>query len=131
MAFCETVVETSQLKCFAETPNKRNKLTMIAEPLDTGLAEDIEHGVVSMAWPKKKVAEFFQAKYDWDILAARAVWAFGPTKNGPNMLLVRWRWRGSGFFFLLFRCSPGLALASLFPRLPRTTRCRPRWTRLC
>lgn len=34
VSFCETVVETSQLKCFAETPNKRNKLTMIAEPLE-------------------------------------------------------------------------------------------------
>jgi translation elongation factor EF-G len=41
VSFCETVVETSQLKCFAETPNKRNKLTMVAEPLDRGLAEDI------------------------------------------------------------------------------------------
>lgn len=41
VSFCETVVETSQLKCFAETPNKRNKLTMVAEPLDKGLAEDI------------------------------------------------------------------------------------------
>lgn len=34
VAFCETVVETSSLKCFAETPNKRSKLTMIAEPLE-------------------------------------------------------------------------------------------------
>lgn len=34
VAFCETVVETSSLRCFAETPNKRNKLTMLAEPLD-------------------------------------------------------------------------------------------------
>ena len=34
VTFAETVVETSSLKCFAETPNKRNKLTMIAEPLD-------------------------------------------------------------------------------------------------
>ena len=34
VAFCETVVETSSLKCFAETPNRANKLTMIAEPLD-------------------------------------------------------------------------------------------------
>lgn len=46
VSFAETVVETSQLKCFAETPNKRNKLTMVAEPLDRGLAEDIgEHHV--------------------------------------------------------------------------------------
>ena len=34
VTFCETVVETSSLKCFAETPNRANKLTMIAEPLD-------------------------------------------------------------------------------------------------
>jgi hypothetical protein len=26
------------LQCFSETPNKRNKLTMIAEPLEDGLA---------------------------------------------------------------------------------------------
>ncbi|EGD82082.1 Eftud2 protein [Salpingoeca rosetta] len=52
VAFCETVVETSSLKCYAETPNKKNKLTMIAEPLDKGLAEDIEKGVrpSSLGW---------------------------------------------------------------------------------
>ena len=44
-SFCETVIETSSLKCFAETPNKRNKLTMISEPLERGIAEDIESEV--------------------------------------------------------------------------------------
>lgn len=29
VSFCETVVETSSLKCFAETPNKKNKITMV------------------------------------------------------------------------------------------------------
>merc|ERR1712096_527401 len=60
VAFCETVVETSSLKCFAETPNKRNKLTMIAEPMESGLADDILQGTVDITWPKKKVGEFFQ-----------------------------------------------------------------------
>lgn len=46
------MVETSSLKCFAETPNKKNKLTMIAEPLEKGLAEDIENEVVSIGWNK-------------------------------------------------------------------------------
>eukprot|EP00850_Spirogloea_muscicola_P014123 SM000099S25229 [mRNA] locus=s99:314289:317660:- [translate_table: standard] len=87
VSFCETVVETSSLKCFAETPNKKNKLTMIAEPLEKGLAEDIENGVVSMDWPRKRLGDFFQTKYDWDLLAARSVWAFGPDKQGPNILL--------------------------------------------
>jgi U5 small nuclear ribonucleoprotein component len=87
VTFCETVVETSSLKCFAETPNKKNKITMIAEPLDKGLATDIENGTVSLKWPKKKLGDFFQNKYDWDILAARSVWAFGPDEKGPNALL--------------------------------------------
>jgi U5 small nuclear ribonucleoprotein component len=87
VTFCETVVETSSLKCFAETPNKRNKLTMIAEPLDKGLARDIETGAVNLQWPRKKLGDFFQNNYDWDVLAARSVWAFGPDSRGPNALL--------------------------------------------
>jgi hypothetical protein len=29
VTFCETVVDTSSMKCFAETPNKKNKITMV------------------------------------------------------------------------------------------------------
>ncbi|XP_052758852.1 116 kDa U5 small nuclear ribonucleoprotein component [Galleria mellonella] len=87
VSFCETVVETSSLKCFAETPNKRNKLTMIAEPLERGLAEDIEAGAVCVSWDRKRLGEFFQTKYDWDLLAARSIWAFGPDATGPNILV--------------------------------------------
>ena len=39
--FTETVIETSSLKCNAESPNKKNKITMIAEPLEDDLAKDI------------------------------------------------------------------------------------------
>ncbi|RUS27799.1 hypothetical protein BC938DRAFT_482716 [Jimgerdemannia flammicorona] len=85
--FCETVVETSALKCFAETPNKKNKLTMIAEPLEKGIAEDIEQGRVSIRWPAKQLGQFFQENYQWDVLAARNIWAFGPDENGPNVLV--------------------------------------------
>uniref|UniRef100_A0A1Q3F5I6 116 kDa U5 small nuclear ribonucleoprotein component n=1 Tax=Culex tarsalis TaxID=7177 RepID=A0A1Q3F5I6_CULTA len=87
VAFCESVVETSSLKCFAETPNKKNKITMIAEPLEKGLAEDIENESVSIGWNKKKLGEFFQVNYDWDLLAARSIWAFGPDNTGPNILV--------------------------------------------
>ena len=88
--FCETVVDTSCLKCFAETPNKHNKLTMIAEPMERGLAEEIESGrsVNLDTWAPKELSTFFQQKYDWDLLASRSIWAFGPDPNtGPNILL--------------------------------------------
>ncbi len=60
---------------------------MISEPLEKGLAEDIEGEVVQIAWSKKKIGEFFQSKYDWDLLAARSIWAFGPEATGPNILV--------------------------------------------
>ncbi|KAF8333143.1 P-loop containing nucleoside triphosphate hydrolase protein [Cantharellus anzutake] len=85
--FCETIVETSVLRCYAETPNKRNKITMIAEPLERGVAEDIESGKVTIRMPAKERAKYFEERFQWDILAARSIWAFGPDDNGPNVLL--------------------------------------------
>uniref|UniRef100_A0AC35G3I0 Tr-type G domain-containing protein n=1 Tax=Panagrolaimus sp. PS1159 TaxID=55785 RepID=A0AC35G3I0_9BILA len=87
VSFCETVVETSSLKCFAQTPNVKNKLTMIAEPLEKGLAEDIENEVVKIGWNRKQLGDFFQTKYNWDLLASRSIWAFGPDTTGPNILI--------------------------------------------
>ena len=81
------MVDTSSLKCFAETPNKNSKTTMICEPLETGLAEDIENENVSITRDNRTLGEFVQTKYDWDLLVARSIWAFGPDDNGPNILM--------------------------------------------
>ncbi|KAF4606241.1 hypothetical protein EYR38_000290 [Pleurotus pulmonarius] len=85
--FCETVLETSALKCYADTPNKKNRITMIAEPLERGIAEDLERGRVTMRMTPKERGTFFQEKYQWDLLASRSIWAFGPDESGPNILL--------------------------------------------
>ncbi|KRX56036.1 U5 small nuclear ribonucleoprotein component [Trichinella sp. T9] len=87
VAFCETVVETSSLKCFCETPNKRNKLTMVCEPLERGLAEDIENQLITLSMDRKNLSNILQEKYNWDLLAARSIWAFGPDYVGPNILV--------------------------------------------
>jgi len=59
VCFCETVMDTSGIKCYAETPNKKNKLAMIAQPLDKGLADDIEKEKISLDWPKKEISKYF------------------------------------------------------------------------
>lgn len=89
VSFRETVVETSAIPCVSETANKRNKFTFMAEPLDEGLAEELESGVVKAhVWDRKKLGRFFQTKYGWDLLASRSVWAFGDSpKFGTNVLL--------------------------------------------
>jgi U5 small nuclear ribonucleoprotein component len=85
--FCETVVETSSLKCFAETPNKKNKITMICEPLEKEVARDIENMALNIKWPTKRLGDHFVKAYNWDILASRNVWAFGPDDFSPNVLI--------------------------------------------
>ena len=84
--FCETCVDQSAIKCYALTPNKKNKLTFVAEPLDDGIAQDIESGKVSIKDPVRKVGKFFEEAYGYDLLASRNIWAFGPDDNGPNIL---------------------------------------------
>ncbi|GJC85030.1 pre-mRNA-splicing factor CWF10 [Colletotrichum liriopes] len=84
--FCETVVEQSATKCYAITPNKKNKITMVAEQLDKGISEDIESGKVKIRDPIRKTAKYFEETYGWDKLAARSIWAFGPDEMGPNIL---------------------------------------------
>ena len=60
----------------------------IAEPLERGLAEDIENGVVSLDWPRKDIGNFFQTRYEWDVLAARSIWAFGPDKQVSTFMIA-------------------------------------------
>ena len=60
---------------------------MIAEPLERGIAEDIERGRVNMRMSAKERGKFFEEKYQWDLLASRSIWAFGPDDSGPNILL--------------------------------------------
>lgn len=60
---------------------------MIAEPLEKGIAEDLERGRVTMKMTPKERGTFFQEKYQWDLLASRSIWTFGPDDQGANILL--------------------------------------------
>eukprot|EP01091_Cochliopodium_minus_P014581 TRINITY_DN4977_c0_g1_i1.p1 TRINITY_DN4977_c0_g1~~TRINITY_DN4977_c0_g1_i1.p1 ORF type:complete len:998 (+),score=338.88 TRINITY_DN4977_c0_g1_i1:24-3017(+) len=89
VSFCETVVDTSTVKCFAHTPNQGNKLTFICEPLEKEMALDIENDKIPLySLSKENLSSLLREKYEWDILASKSLWAFGPSpKNGPNILL--------------------------------------------
>ena len=53
VTLCETIIDTSNIKCYAETPNKKNKITMVAGPLDKGLADDIYTEQIDLSNDKK------------------------------------------------------------------------------
>jgi U5 small nuclear ribonucleoprotein component len=87
VTFCETVMDTSSIKCTSTTPNKMNKMTMIAEPIDKGLDLQIELEHIDLDWSKDRISNFFQKEYSWDLLQSQSVWAFGPDTFGPNVLI--------------------------------------------
>jgi 116 kDa U5 small nuclear ribonucleoprotein component len=85
--FSETVVETSALQCHANTPNKLNKLTMIAEPLEEEVVKALADGRFSRTVADMDADETAACLrgLGWDALAARSLWAFGPhAARGPN-----------------------------------------------
>ncbi|KAL3849369.1 hypothetical protein ACJIZ3_011251 [Penstemon smallii] len=83
--FCATAMDTSSIECFAESPNKKNKITMIAEPLDSGLADDCKNGTLSIDWSMTKIRNFLRRFYPH--LGSQPIWEFGPDKQGPNLLI--------------------------------------------
>lgn len=85
--FTETVQEASSLLCFAETPNRMNRLAMTAEPLERALADAAESGQIAADWPAERLEACLAEKFGWDRLAARSFWAFGPEAQGANALL--------------------------------------------
>lgn len=85
--FCETCLDMSAIKFPTTSHNKKNKVTIVAEPLSRNIADDIESGRVDIDWPLKQISSHFQEQYEWDLMASRSIWAFGPGKNGPNILL--------------------------------------------
>lgn len=60
---------------------------MIAEPLEKGIAEDIESGKINIRMPPRQLGKHFEENYQWDLLASRSIWAFGPAEQGPNILM--------------------------------------------
>ena len=51
------------------------------------MADDIESGKLKNDIEKPKLEKILREVYDWDILAAKSLWAFGPDNNGPNVLI--------------------------------------------
>jgi len=54
--------------------------------LEQAIASDIEDERVTMRMTPYERRDYFK-EYQWDILATRSIWAFGPAENGPNILV--------------------------------------------
>jgi len=83
----ETVGGKSSMTALSKSPNKHNRLYVIAEPLGEDLAKDIEQGKVNPRDDFKARARVLADDHGWDVTDARKIWCFGPDTSGANLLV--------------------------------------------
>jgi len=87
VGYRETVTKESRMMMLSKSPNKHNRIFCKAEPMEEGIAEDIDDGCLKQTDDPKTKAKFFTEKYNWDKSAALKIWSFGPDGMGPNMVV--------------------------------------------
>lgn len=87
VSFRETVTAESSQICLSKSPNKHNRLYVVAVPLAEGLPEQIDEGKVGPRDDPKNRARKLAEEFEWDVTEARKIWCFGPNTNGPNVVV--------------------------------------------
>merc|ERR1711881_812259 len=87
VSYRETVSGTSSQTCLSKSPNKHNRLYVVAEPLGEELSAGIEDGKMGPKAEAKEKARTLREKYDWDENAARKIWCYGPETEGANVVV--------------------------------------------
>jgi len=87
VSFRETVVAESSEVCLSKSPNKHNRLFVVARPMEEGLAEAIDSGKISAKEDPKTRARKLAEDFGWDVTEARKIWSFGPNTDGNNVLV--------------------------------------------
>jgi elongation factor 2 len=83
----ETVGAKSSMTALSKSPNKHNRLYVIAEPLSEEVSKDIEDGRIGPRDDFKARARILADEHGWDVTDARKIWAFGPDTTGANLLV--------------------------------------------
>merc|ERR1719384_2697445 len=87
VSYRETVGETSSITCLAKSPNKHNRIYLVAEPMSDELSKEMEDGKLGPKADAKERAKLLREKYDWDENAARKIWCWGPETDGANVVV--------------------------------------------
>merc|ERR1712151_929487 len=66
VAYRETVTTESSQTCLAKSPNKHNRIYLVAEPMSDEMSRDIENGKLGPKAEAKERARTLREKYDWD-----------------------------------------------------------------
>jgi len=87
VSYRETVGGESSQTCLAKSPNKHNRIYLVAEPMDEEVCKDIEEGKIGPKSDPKEKAKILREKYSWDDNDARKIWCYGPETEGANVVV--------------------------------------------
>ena len=87
VSYRESVTDKSSITALSKSPNKHNRLYMVAEPMSEELAKDIEAGKIGPRDDFKARARILADDHGWDVTDARKIWCFGPDTTGANLLV--------------------------------------------
>jgi len=80
------LAESNQI-CLSKSPNKHNRLYVVATPFPEGLAEAIDSGKITSKEDPKNRGRVLAEEYGWEVTDARKIWCFGPETIGANLLV--------------------------------------------
>jgi elongation factor 2 len=87
VSYRETVTQESSQTCLAKSPNKHNRLYVVAEPMTDEVCNAIEEGPLGPKAEAKERAKLLKDKYEWDATEATKIWAWGPETEGANLVV--------------------------------------------
>jgi len=86
VSYRETVTEESSV-CLAKSPNKHNRIYLVATPLPEEVNVMIEEGKLGPKADVKERSKIFRDKFEWSENDARKIWAWGPETEGANLVV--------------------------------------------
>jgi len=87
VSYRETVTAESSQTCLSKSPNKHNRLYLVAEPMEDDLCKAIENGKAGPKADPKERAKLLKDEFTWDPSEATKIWAWGPETDGPNLVV--------------------------------------------
>merc|ERR1712070_1285103 len=89
VSYRETVTDESNQICLAKSPNKHNRIYLVAKPIEEELSKGIEDGKLGpKADPKERSKALREnPDFEFDENAARKIWGWGPETDGPNLVI--------------------------------------------
>jgi elongation factor 2 len=88
VSYKETVGSESAQTCLAKSPNKHNRIYLVAEPMDEELGKLMENGgKCGSKGDAKERVKILKEQFKWPDDEARKIWCWGPETDGPNVVV--------------------------------------------